>query len=337
MAKKKKDTYELSDVEVFEVSLVSKPAIGRTYLLTKAMEEEEPAVDKSEGEESEDDDAEEEEAEGEGDDMDKCATKKEASDDVSKSEEPNPMKETFETLLKQLELDEEVSKTITDAFVVLSENKEALTGVAKEAFEAAGFELPTVEVEKEVIKEVEVEKIVEVEKAEAEEVDPDSPETILKDMEDGPAKEKLAAYIQKEREEKEAAQALAKEEAEKAELEKQERIEKEFIGEAKENYEHVGEADALGKLLKSMKEKLSDEEYELAKGVFGTAEQYIVVSKQFEEIGSGGSPLDGKGTSTKIEALAKELMKENKELTIEQARVQVVQDNQELWLEYNGG
>lgn len=248
------------------------------------------------------------------------------------------MKEKLEALLKQLELDEEVAKAVVDAFVVLSENSEALSGVAKEAYETAGFEVPEkevekiVEVEKEVIKEVIVEKVVE-----KEDEPEDEAEALLKSMEDGPAKEKFAAYIQKEREEKVAALAqaetdrIAKEEAE------QEAITKEFIAEAKENYEHVGEADKLGTLLKSMKDSLSDEEFELAKSVFASAEQYIVVAKQFEEIGNGGAILDGKQTSTKIEALAKAAMEEDSALTIEQARVKVVQDDQQLWLDYNGG
>lgn len=332
MAKdKKKVIHALEDVEVFEVSLVSKPAIGRTYLLTKAeedpMDEAEPEAD-TEDEEDED---------GEEDDMDKCSTKKEASDGVSKSEEINPMKDTFVTLLKQSELSEEVSEAVVNAFVVLSENKEVLTGVAKEAFEAAGFELPEKEVEVEKIVEKEVIKEVIKEVQPEPEPEEDEGEALLKSMIDGPAKDKMAAFIQKEREEKEAALQKAEDERVAKEAAEQEAITKEFIGEAKEKYEHVGEADALGTLLKSMKESLSEEEYTLAKSVFDSAEQHIVIAKQFEELGSGGPVIDSNKTSDKIEALAKAAMEKDNTLTIEQARVQVVQNDQQLWLEYNGG
>lgn len=405
MAKKKK-VNKLEDVEVFEVSLVGKPAIGRTFLLTKAVDEGSEGSDDFTSEELEkyvqDNVGEEENIEKETKredginypasafayvpDPDKPSSwklrlwespsKKVTARQVGMavaalgkgfrgnkvqipSEDLNKVKARVRAAWQQVHSEEDelpavlkseeagtppannsgVDAMPNEKLVKLlegaelsAESREALTGaldtviqskvpaeLMKGFYELAGYEIPKEEVVKEVIKEVPVEKDPEPE---------NETEALLKSMEDGPAKEKIAALLKKEQEDRLSAQKEAEEAKLAKEAAEQEAILKEFIAEANKTFEHLGEADKIGKTMKAMKDALDEEDYELARGMFAKAEEYVVKAKQFEELGVGGG--DDTDNAAKIDALAKELMAKNDKLSIQKARVRVRETHPEL-------
>lgn len=265
--KKKKPKYLLEDLDVFEVSLVSKPAIGVKYIMTKSAEsvlsESEVAEEGSSSVETETVEVEE-----------------------TPTQETVPMNEKLQELLKgaELELDEKQIEALEALFAMKEAGvtEEVMLGVYKEA----GYEVPTetVEVEKIVEVPVEVEKSEE-ESTEEPEVETDSIETVLKGLSD----EQVALF--KEQEEK---LQIAKEAAEKAHeiavAEREARKDREYVAKAADEYKELPyKAEEFGPVLKAIEESLDEATQEVIKSVFTTAKEAILASKQMEEIGQPGS------------------------------------------------
>jgi hypothetical protein len=281
--KKKSPDNSLEDINVFEVSLVSKPAIGRKYLLTKAAEGIALEVDGTE---------EEQEA------VETVAGTPPANEGV------NSMKEKLIELLKNAELSDEARDAITGAMETLISNKGAVSeDVMKSFYEIAGYAIPEKIVEKE------VEKIVEVEVEKP--TSAEGNEEVFKGMDD----ESRARFeaILKERDDKiEAAQKAADDAKKSADEERDLRVEKEFVQKAMKDYPHLPEVEKIGKVLKAIKEKLDEEDAEFVSGIFANAEKSIVEAKQFEQVGSGGAGANetttGSGTDDKAQKLAAQMV-----------------------------
>lgn len=259
--KKKKAKYELSDLDVFEISLVSKPAIGRTYLMTKA-------------------------ADTVGDVVDTESSVSESETEAGTSpatEGEKVMNEKLTELLKsaELELDEAFAGALNT--MLSPEFKEAVPiEIMTEIYKLAEYEIPKEEIE--VVKEVEVEKIVEkiveVEKA-TEPTPEDDKEEVLKGL--TPEAQALFKEIS---EKAELLQKAAAELAAKSEEERQARLEQEFVQKAAESYKHLPfKADELGPVLKSISDKLDEKEAETVLGIFTSADEALKDSDQLEEVG----------------------------------------------------
>jgi hypothetical protein len=260
---KRKPKYKLEDLDVFEVSLVSKPAIGVKYIMTKSAETlvlEEVA------------------------ETDSSSVETETVEVVETSKETVPMNEKLQELLKgaELELDEKQIEVL-DALFTLKEagiTQELMLGIYKEA----GYEVPTETVEVKVEVPVEVEKEETTEEPEVE----DKKEEVLKGLSD----EQVALF--KEQEDK---LQIAKDAAEKAHeiavSEREARKDKEFVAKAADEYSELPyKAEEFGPVLKAI-DTLDEETQTVIKGVFTAAQEAIVASKQLEEIGQPGSEEGG--------------------------------------------
>lgn len=262
LKKKKKAKYSLTDLDVFEVSLVSKPAIGVKYIMTKSAEK--PIDDKLHTSVP-------------------TEVKIETIAGTSPAEGVNSMNEKLQELLKSagLELDETTAGAL--GVLLTPEFKEAVPDeLFQSIYKEAGYEVPEIEVEKEVIKEVFIEKTVDPEPV------IDSKEEVLKGF--TPAQ----MVLFKEQEEK---AKLATEVAEKAlktaEAERSARKNREYIEKATLNYSALpAKAEDLGPVLKAIDEKLEASEAKVVLSMFKAAGEALVASKQLEEIGEGG---DGAG------------------------------------------
>ena len=250
--KKRKAQYILSDLDVFEVSLVSSPAIGRKYIMTKSAN----TGVLNEGINTEVD------------------TTTIAGTSPAKLGVTS-MHETLQKLLKsaELELDEAYAGALS--IVLDSKFKDAVpVELMQDIYKEAGYEVPKETVEVEVIKEVE--KIVEVEKS-----TPTEPkQEVLK----GLSPEQQVIFKEQEakieRAEKSAAKAL-----EAAEAERTARVTREYIEKAVEYKELPYTAEALGPVLKSIAENLSEDEAKVVLEVFKAGTEAIVTSGQLEEHG----------------------------------------------------
>jgi hypothetical protein len=294
----------LEDIRVFEVSLVSKPAIYRNYLLTKAADGD--AIEVEDG-------SEEEVLQPVG----KTAGNPPANQGV------NQMNEKLQELLQSAELSDEAREAITGAMETLISNKEAVPADTMKGFyELAGYEVPEKIVEKV------VEKIVEVEKPAPETDD----QTILKGISDDKTRVKFETLLK----ERDDAISLAQKSAEKAqkvaEEEKELRILKEFAAVATKEYPNLPEKDgvSLGSVLKAIDENLDKEDAEYVRGIFGAAQASIVASKQFEQV---GSPADGddKDYDAKAQALAKKMVDDGDAESVDAAIAVLFETKQELF------
>lgn len=266
LLKKRKPKYKLEDLDVFEVSLVSKPAIGVKYIMTKSADTpvlEEVAEDSSSVE----------------------TEIVEVTQEETTTEETVPMNEKLQELLKGAELeltDEQVAAL--DAMFAMKEagiTNELMLGIFKEA----GYEVPTetVEVEKIVEVPVEVEKSEKSTEEPAEETN--SKEEVLKGLSDA------QVMLFKEQEEK---LRIAKEAAEKAHeiavAERDARKEREYVSKAADEYKELPyKAVEFGPVLRAIEENLDEATQEIIKSVFMAAQDAIVASKQMEELGQPGS------------------------------------------------
>ena len=263
LLKKRKPKYKLEDLDVFEVSLVSKPAIGVKYIMTKSADTpvlEEVAEDSSSVE----------------------TETVEVTQEETSTEETVPMNEKLQELLKGAELeltDEQIAAL--DALFAMKEAglPEALMlGIYKEA----GYEVPTETVEVKIEVPVEVEKSEE--STEEPEVEADSQEEVLKGLSDA----QVALF--KEQEER---LQIAKEAAEKAHeiavAERDARVAREYVAKAAEEYkEFPYKAEEFGPVLRAIEENLDEATQKIVKSVFITAKEAIVASKQMEEVGQPG-------------------------------------------------
>ena len=295
----------LEDIRVFEVSLVSKPAIYRKYLLTKAAN----------GSEIEIEDGTEEEV---------LQTVGKTAGNPPANIGVNSMNEKLQELLKSAELSDEAREAITGALETLISNKEAVPAdTMKSFYELAGYEVPEKIVEKVVEKIVEVE----VEKAAPESKD----ETILKGLDAD--KRTMFETLLKERDDAISLAQKSAEEAQKvAAQEKELRIQKEFAAVATKEYPNLPEKDGvvLGNVLKAINEKLAKEEADYVCGIFGAAQASIIASKQFDQI---GSPADGddKDYDAKAQAIAKQMVEKGEAKSVDEAIANLYDSQQELF------
>ena len=259
--KKRKAQYILSDLDVFEVSLVSSPAIGRKYIMTKSAD----AGVLNEGINTE--------------------------VDTTNQAGPSPAKlgvtsmhETLQKLLKsaELELDEAYAGALS--IVLDPKFKDSVpVELMQDIYKEAGYEVPKETVEVEVIKEVE--KIVEVEKS----IPPTEPkEEVLKGL------SPEAQVIFKEQEAKiERAEKSAAKAFETAEAERNARVTREYIEKAVKYKELPYTAEALGPVLKSIAENLSEDDAKVVLEVFRAGSEAIVTSGQLEEKGVANTGAKG--------------------------------------------
>lgn len=260
--KKKKATHKLEDLDVREVSLVSRPAIGRKYLLTKSADSsgQTPSDELPLGD----------------------STKTEAGTSPADLGD-QIMNEKLLELLKSAKIDDE---TLTGALNAILE-AEVPEEVMKSFYELAGFEIP----KEEVIVEKEVEKIVEVEVEKKEDTTDDKTE-VLKDLKP----EQLAIFKETQAELEVVKKSLA-EQAMKADEERQVRITKEFVQKASKDYDHLPfNADDLGPVLKAVSEKLDEADSKTVFDIFNAANEAIEKSDQLVEKGSAGEADGTKST-----------------------------------------
>ncbi len=296
MSKKTKPDNILSDIRVFEVSLVSKPAIHRNYLLTKAADG--SAIEVEGGLELE-----EEVLQTVG----KTAGKSPANQGV------NSMNEKLQELLKSAELSDEAREAVTGAMETLISNKETVSADAMKGFyELAGYVVPEKIVEKEKIVEVKVE----VEKPTTETAD----ETIMKGIKDDDARAKFETLLKERDDAISLAQKSAEEAQKTAAEEKELRIQKEFAAEATKEYPNLPEKDgvSLGSVLKAIDEKLTKDDAEYVRGIFGAAQASIITSKQFKQVGSPADG-DGKDYDAKAQAIAKQMVEKGEAKSVDAA------------------
>ena len=299
--KPKKAKYILSDVDVKEVSLVGKPAIGRTYLLTKAADDQPVEITAEESTAT-------------------LTLTEEAG--TAPAEGVNTMNEKLVELLKEVELSDEAREALNTVF-----GAEVPVEIMKGFYELAGYEVPEKVVEKEVIVEKEVEKIVEVEKT----AEPEDPkEAALKSM----SEEALTIF--KEMETKLAEAEAEKEEARKAaEKAEEERVNKEYIQKATEEFGELGlSAEELGPALKSLEEKLDEAELKVVMTVFNTAKGTIELTEQDKEVGTGADTTVNKEASNDPEYIrkAQEMVEKGEANTVEQAVAELARTTPELFL-----
>jgi hypothetical protein len=312
--KKKKAKYELKDLDVFEVSLVSTPAIGKTYLMTKAADT--GVLIESTNED--------------------VSTENNNEAGTTPAIGVETMNEKLAELLKsaELELDESIAGALDT--ILSPEFKEAVSDeIMQDIYKLAEYEVPKeevvkeVEVEKEVIKEVEVEKIVEVEKEATPEPEDDK-EEILKGLDD-----KARALFEELNEKVELTQKTAAKLAEDAEKERQAKLEGEFKQIAANDYKALPfNADDLGPVLKAIDEKLDEKEAEVVLSVFKSADEALTESPQLEEVGAGDGGDNVIDTSEPAWVNeANKLVETEKFKTFAQATEHLVRNEPKLFLE----
>jgi hypothetical protein len=300
---KEQPTHVLSDLEVYEVSLVGQPAIRRKYLLTKSDE-------------------------GVGQPL----ILEKPEDALNTNNEVNPMDKLFDLLQKTEE--ENFADLLKDAEI----SKEDATSLLKGAFRVAneleldlteaGIELPVVEKEVEVVKEVEVIKEVVKEVPVAKEED-----GLLSSLSDE-QKEQVQALMKAK--DDEAKEAIAKADAAEAKALEAENLrkEQEFVAIAKEEYPSLpGTPEELGAVLKAIDENLPEQKDQIT-ALLKAAEEAVIASKQFEEIGAGGNAGNDESAWKQIEAIAKEILEKGEVATMPEAISKAAERNPKLYVEY---
>jgi hypothetical protein len=301
--KKRKATHKLENLDVREVSLVSRPAIGRKYLLMKSADSVVP-------------DNPSEELIVHAEDQ----TKTDAGTSPADLGVAN-MNEKLLELLKSAEIEDEALAGALNSILEAEVPEE----VMKSFYELAGFEIP----KEEVIVEKEVEKIVEVE---VEKPDTTDETEVLKGL--NPEQEAIFKEMQGKLE---VMQKGLTEQAMKAEEERQERVTKEFVTKAAKEYDRLPfSADDLGPVLKSVTEKLDEAESKTVLEIFNAANEAIEKSDQLVE---KGTPGEADGTKTTGEAAwvteAKKMFDEGKADTFEQAVSKLADENPNIFSEDN--
>lgn len=127
----------------------------------------------------------------------------------------------------------------------------------------------------------------------------------------------------------EAAEARAAEAEGIAKAERDQRLTGEYVAKAKAFSALPADAAKLGPILKRAAEALSDEDNAELHRIFAAASEAIGKSVLFTEVGKTGAE-DGGNAWSKIEALAKEAIAADPKLTIEKARVAVMQAHPDL-------
>lgn len=108
----------------------------------------------------------------------------------------------------------------------------------------------------------------------------------------------------------------------------------EYVTKAKDFDKVIGEPDKVGAILKSIADK-SEDDYKVIEAVLKAANERITRNdKIMQELGAGGDEGTAGDAWSKIEAQAKELVKNSPDLTIEQAIQKVMKDDPSLYKEY---
>lgn len=130
-------------------------------------------------------------------------------------------------------------------------------------------------------------------------------------------------------------EAIAKAALEHAEIEKNARVEKEFISVAKENYPFLGDANKMGIVLKAVSEKLTKEQSEYITEILKSANEKISKSPLLKEFGSNTDPV-ADDVYSRINKMAKEYSNTNK-VSFADALTKVLSENSSLYDEYIKG
>lgn len=159
-----------------------------------------------------------------------------------------------------------------------------------------------------------------------------SGEPVKKEGQMDPAIEKKIEAILKSNEKLEDENKGLKEEIKK---ERDLRILKEFEDKAKTEFSHVGDHKKVALVLKSAKDSMSEEDYKNFEEVMKSNQTKLEAGNIFSELGSS------QGVSTdlesKIQVKKEAIMKENTDLTPEQAEAKVFEQNPDLYTEYLDG
>ena len=159
-----------------------------------------------------------------------------------------------------------------------------------------------------------------------------SNEPVKKEGQMDPEIEKKIEAILKSNEKLETENAGLKEEIKK---ERDLRILKEFEDKAKTEFSHVGDHKKVALVLKSAKDSMSEEDYKNFEEVMKSNQTKLEAGNIFSELGSS------QGVSTdlesKIQVKKEAIMKENTDLTPEQAEAKVFEQNPDLYTEYLDG
>lgn len=178
--------------------------------------------------------------------------------------------------------------------------------------------------------------------AEAGKIDDDD-KTKLGKSDDDKTKEALAkadpelrAIIEKAQADAESAKKQAEDAIAKAEEERSQRMDREFVSKAQTEYKHLPNVkpEDFGPLLRKMFES-SPEVYEKISEVLKAADEMIRQGEVMKEQGRGGArTADANGAIEKVNAKAEELRKSDAAITIEQAKAKVLAEDPDLYAEY---
>jgi hypothetical protein len=300
ISKQDKPKYRLEDLDVFEVSLVSKPANKRKFLMWKSADETE-----------------------ENSSADSSAVLKEDS---------NMSEEILKALEGEFADGEKLQATLKEA-EVSEKGIEAATAIAR-ILTAFKDELPEnlplflgyPEPEPKVI-EKEVEKIVEVEVEKKEKTEDEKKAEVLKGVEDPEARAEIEKIW-------ESNKALAEKQADlektlKAEQEAKEI--KEFVEKAEKAFEHLpAKAEEIGPALRMLK-NAGDEQFALIERLLLAGNEAIMKAKE-----AAGGPGDDKpkATYTELVAKAEEMISKGEAKTVAQAITKMVTADPSLHEKY---
>lgn len=123
-------------------------------------------------------------------------------------------------------------------------------------------------------------------------------------------------------------EAKLKEASEIAKAERDARLDREFLSKAEAMPMLSTEKTALGGLLRRISDALSAEDVAEVEKILRSANDHIAKSNLFNEFGMGGSETT---VSKSVDGMAQEIIKANPDLTIDQAREKVYQNNPDLF------
>ena len=103
----------------------------------------------------------------------------------------------------------------------------------------------------------------------------------------------------------------------------------EYLVIAKEQYPLIGVVEETANILKNASKTMSKEDFETLKKTFKTNQEQIEASGLFKEVGSDSE--EENNSEAKIQKMAEDMKKNDPSLTIEKARMKVVEANPELY------
>jgi hypothetical protein len=136
--------------------------------------------------------------------------------------------------------------------------------------------------------------------------------------------------LEKAEAERDALKKSAEEAAELAKAERDLRVTREFVAKAEAEFPHVAQgADEFGPLLKSMSEKLSEEEFEAVTKRFRAANEQIKTSNLLKQFGQDGEPPAGDDELASAVQKAEEMRKADPNLSLYDAMTQAMTREQQ--------